>query len=580
MCPELAERLTDAELVDERGHATGNYSYIVRTAASGEHYVMLGDAYAFIDPVFSSGVMLAMNSAFAGADVVDATLDRAARGRARCAQRFERVMRRGRASSRGSSIRVTNPTMRELFMSPQNPFAREGSAALGAGRRRLRQDADLGLAARAQGIYYVVSIGHPRRTLARLEATPRQHPRRRAQASEAPGTLVPELRVPPLRVGVPCRRGWRWRPRQFTLRRPGLRHRRPVLDARAQVLSEAARWPTCGTPAARSVRAPPASALAHRLRVPAPRPRRRPRIRAWPSSPSAPMPFRPGRRRLPPAAHLERHGSTATAAGSSATAIQHGPPALLDAGQAAFDGAPAAGMGIRQGALCIRPRPADRAAAGRESAAGVRLQLPHAYGPRFADLPRRAGRPGGGDIPVHLGTAQHHRPRNRPPGRRACADAAPSRTLHSVSPQRAPAARASPARPEAVVYVRHAAMPPVRELARLGAMRPRAPGDLSRSRHLPAGLARRGIEAHAVAPGSCAHEQARPPMKLLRRGAAAGLALPLYTLLIGAGRDVARLEPDRPGAAPAAAARDRRPLGAPACPSAYRFFWASASSPA
>ena len=40
----------------------------------GERYIMVGDAFAFIDPVFSSGVMLAMNSAFLGAEVVDAWL--------------------------------------------------------------------------------------------------------------------------------------------------------------------------------------------------------------------------------------------------------------------------------------------------------------------------------------------------------------------------------------------------------------------------------------------------------------------------------------------------------------------------
>jgi flavin-dependent dehydrogenase len=32
---------------------------------------MLGDAFAFYDPVFSSGVMLAMQSAFIGADTID-----------------------------------------------------------------------------------------------------------------------------------------------------------------------------------------------------------------------------------------------------------------------------------------------------------------------------------------------------------------------------------------------------------------------------------------------------------------------------------------------------------------------------
>ncbi|HEX4508595.1 MAG TPA: NAD(P)/FAD-dependent oxidoreductase, partial [Burkholderiaceae bacterium] len=62
-CPALAERLHDAHLVDEAVHATGNYSYD-STQCAGDRYVMLGDAFAFIDPVFSSGVYLAMQNAF------------------------------------------------------------------------------------------------------------------------------------------------------------------------------------------------------------------------------------------------------------------------------------------------------------------------------------------------------------------------------------------------------------------------------------------------------------------------------------------------------------------------------------
>ena len=43
-------------------HATGNYAYGAAHAC-GPRYQMLGDAYAFVDPVFSSGVYLAMASA-------------------------------------------------------------------------------------------------------------------------------------------------------------------------------------------------------------------------------------------------------------------------------------------------------------------------------------------------------------------------------------------------------------------------------------------------------------------------------------------------------------------------------------
>jgi flavin-dependent dehydrogenase len=67
MCPELADRLKDATLVDDAVHATGNFSYS-STHATGDRYLMLGDAFTFIDPMFSSGVYLAMHSAFDGAE--------------------------------------------------------------------------------------------------------------------------------------------------------------------------------------------------------------------------------------------------------------------------------------------------------------------------------------------------------------------------------------------------------------------------------------------------------------------------------------------------------------------------------
>ena len=37
-------------------------------ASWGEGYMMIGDAFAFIDPVFSSGVMLAMTAGELGAE--------------------------------------------------------------------------------------------------------------------------------------------------------------------------------------------------------------------------------------------------------------------------------------------------------------------------------------------------------------------------------------------------------------------------------------------------------------------------------------------------------------------------------
>ena len=72
LCPALAARLEDAELVSDV-EATGNFSYAC-DRSHGANYLLLGDAYAFIDPVFSSGVLLAMQSGFPGAEAVDTCL--------------------------------------------------------------------------------------------------------------------------------------------------------------------------------------------------------------------------------------------------------------------------------------------------------------------------------------------------------------------------------------------------------------------------------------------------------------------------------------------------------------------------
>lgn len=120
LAPELAERLKDAELVDGQVHATGNYSYS-STVCQGERWLMLGDAYAFIDPVFSSGVHLAMTSAFEGAQVVQAFFERpAALPAAR--RQFQQVMAKGPREFSWFIFRMTNPAMRQLFMQPANPL--------------------------------------------------------------------------------------------------------------------------------------------------------------------------------------------------------------------------------------------------------------------------------------------------------------------------------------------------------------------------------------------------------------------------------------------------------------------------
>ena len=162
--PELARRLEHATLVDDAVHATGNFSYNSRHC-SGERYLMLGDAYAFIDPMFSSGVYLAMHSAFDGAEVVATHLDRPAEA-ARARKVFEKTMRKGPREYSWFIYRVTNPTIREMFMYPANPLrVKEALMSLLAGDIYGKTPYWLSLKA-FKGIYYMISLGNIRRTFA------------------------------------------------------------------------------------------------------------------------------------------------------------------------------------------------------------------------------------------------------------------------------------------------------------------------------------------------------------------------------------------------------------------------------
>ncbi len=119
MCPALAERLKEAKLVN-KVEATGNFSY-VSERNHGQNYMLLGDAYAFIDPVFSSGVLLAMNSGVIGAEAIDTCLRQPAKAAA-ALKRFDALMKHGPKEFSWFIYRVTNPIMRDFFMYPKNIF--------------------------------------------------------------------------------------------------------------------------------------------------------------------------------------------------------------------------------------------------------------------------------------------------------------------------------------------------------------------------------------------------------------------------------------------------------------------------
>ena len=166
MCRPLAERLEAAELVSDV-EATGNYSYEC-TLSHGNSFLMVGDAYAFVDPMFSSGVMLAMNSGLEGAATVDICLRDPVQS-VRALRRYQRIMHHGPREYSWFINRVTGPTMRNLFMAPRNVLRmKEAILSLLAGDIFGKSPIRLSLTA-FKVLYYLSAFLTPRRSLAALK---------------------------------------------------------------------------------------------------------------------------------------------------------------------------------------------------------------------------------------------------------------------------------------------------------------------------------------------------------------------------------------------------------------------------
>lgn len=157
MCPEIADRLKDAHLA-AAVTATGNYSYSADRMA-GRSYILVGDAYAFIDPVFSTGVFLAMTTAFLGADAVEACL-RAPQNAPQVLRRYERRARRGLQAFTWYIYRIRKPAFRNLFMASRSPL-RIGNAVLSLLAGDVFGHSPIGWRLAAfKTIYYVHSLFH------------------------------------------------------------------------------------------------------------------------------------------------------------------------------------------------------------------------------------------------------------------------------------------------------------------------------------------------------------------------------------------------------------------------------------
>jgi flavin-dependent dehydrogenase len=130
--PSVAARMASARIVAPLA-TTGNYSYTTRSAW-GRRFLLIGDALAFVDPIFSSGVMIAMTSGVLGAEAIDLYLSDEARG-SRALRDVERRIRRAIAQLSWLIYRINDPVMRFMLMYPNNRFGmRDGLIALLAGQ--------------------------------------------------------------------------------------------------------------------------------------------------------------------------------------------------------------------------------------------------------------------------------------------------------------------------------------------------------------------------------------------------------------------------------------------------------------
>jgi FADH2 O2-dependent halogenase len=90
--PELAAGLRAARQIRPMTHE-GDYSYAMKQIC-GDDFVLVGDAARFVDPIFSTGVSIALNSArFASADILRAA--ESGNFRKESFRTFETTLRRG-----------------------------------------------------------------------------------------------------------------------------------------------------------------------------------------------------------------------------------------------------------------------------------------------------------------------------------------------------------------------------------------------------------------------------------------------------------------------------------------------------
>lgn len=111
--PEVSHQLAGSRRTTEV-RAIADYSYKM-SSFSGDGFCLIGDAACFLDPVFSTGVLMAMTSAELAAETVDRCLRSKGRIDARDFRQFERTYKRGIARFASFVHGFYEPAMLETF---------------------------------------------------------------------------------------------------------------------------------------------------------------------------------------------------------------------------------------------------------------------------------------------------------------------------------------------------------------------------------------------------------------------------------------------------------------------------------
>ena len=146
----VRERLKDARRVSEI-RRTSDFSYQSRVFA-GDRYLMVGDAAAFLNPIFSAGVYIAMKSAHLAVDPIERAFARKDFSRSMFTG-YERQLRKHFKGYFGMIYKFYEPAFLDLFLHPGDTFSiQKGVISALAGR----MDGDWRIRWRMNLFYFLV----------------------------------------------------------------------------------------------------------------------------------------------------------------------------------------------------------------------------------------------------------------------------------------------------------------------------------------------------------------------------------------------------------------------------------------